>query len=140
MNIVSTPYDDVFRTLLNDCSSLIIPVINEVFGEHYTGNEKIVFSPNEHFINRQDGNETEKITDTSFKILGLEEKKYHWECQSTSDNSMLVRFFQYDTQIALDEGVIEENVLTVTFPHSAVLFLRCTASTPEYMKIRIVTS
>ncbi len=29
----STPYDDVFRTLLNDCSSLIIPVINEVFSE-----------------------------------------------------------------------------------------------------------
>lgn len=25
--ITSTPDDDVFRTLLNDCSSLIIPVI-----------------------------------------------------------------------------------------------------------------
>ena len=75
MKIVNTPYDDVFRTLLNDCSSLIIPVINEVFGEHYTGKEKIVFAPNEHFINRQDGVEEEKITDTSFKVLGLEEKK-----------------------------------------------------------------
>ena len=139
MGIVNTPYDDVFRTLLNDCSSLIIPVINEVFCEHYTGKEKIVFSPNEHFINRQNGNEDERITDTSFKIVGLEEKKYHWECQSSSDNSMLVRFFEYDTQIALDEGTIRENVLTVTLPHSAVLFLRCTASTPDMMKIRIVT-
>ena len=46
MRLVSTPYDDVFRTLLNDCSSLIIPLINEVFGERYTGKEKIVFSPN----------------------------------------------------------------------------------------------
>ena len=55
MRLVSTPYDDVFRTLLNDCSSLIIPLINEVFGERYTGKEKIVFSPNEHFMNRQDG-------------------------------------------------------------------------------------
>lgn len=139
MGIVNTPYDDVFRTLLNDCSSLIIPVINEVFCEHYTGKEKIIFSPNEHFINRQDGNEDERITDASFKIVGLEEKKYHWECQSSSDDSMLVRFFEYDTQIALDEGVIRENVLTVTLPHSAVLFLRCTASTPDMMKIRIVT-
>lgn len=50
VRITSTPYDDVFRTLLNDCSSLIIPVINEVFGEHYSGQEKIVFSPNEHFL------------------------------------------------------------------------------------------
>ena len=40
MKISSTPYDDVFRTLLNDCSSLILPVINELFGEHYTGSEK----------------------------------------------------------------------------------------------------
>ena len=138
MGIVNTPYDDVFRTLLNDCSNLIIPVINEVFGEHYMGKEKIIFSPNEHFLNKQDGNEDERITDTSFKIVGLEEKKYHWECQSSSDDSMLVRFFEYDTQIALDEGTIKENVLTVTLPHSAVLFLRCTASTPDIMKIRIV--
>ena len=71
--------------------------------------------------------------------MGLEERKYHWECQSSSDNSMLVRFFEYDTQIALDEGAIKGNVLTVTLPHSAVLFLRCTASTPDMMKIRIVT-
>ena len=34
---VNTPYDDVFRTMLNDCSSLIIPVINEVSSkiEHF---------------------------------------------------------------------------------------------------------
>ncbi len=68
--ITNTPYDDVFRTLLNDCSFLILPVINEVFGELYTGKEEIVFSPNEHFLNRQRGNETERITDTSFKVIG----------------------------------------------------------------------
>lgn len=52
MNTGNTPYDDVFRTLLNDCSKLILPVINEIFGEHYTGEETIVFSPNEHFLNK----------------------------------------------------------------------------------------
>ena len=35
--ITSTLYDDVFRTLLNDCTSLMIPLINEVFGEQYCG-------------------------------------------------------------------------------------------------------
>lgn len=139
VRITSTPYDDVFRTLLNDCSSLIIPVINEVFGEHYSGQEKIVFSPNEHFLNQQSGNEDERITDTSFRIEGKEPKKYHLECQSSTDNSMLVRFFEYDTQIALDEGTIKGNVLTVTLPHSAVLFLRHHASTPDTLKIRMVT-
>ncbi len=139
VRITSTPYDDVFRTLLNDCSSLIIPVINEVFGEHYSGQERIIFSPNEHFLNQQGGNEAERITDTSFKIEGKETKKYHLECQSTADNSMLVRFFEYDTQIALDEGEIKGNVLTVTLPHSAVLFLRHTTSTPNTLKIRMVS-
>ena len=37
--IGSTPYDDVFRTLLTDCSSLIIPVVNELFHEGYNGDE-----------------------------------------------------------------------------------------------------
>ena len=82
--ITSTPYDDVFRTLLNDCSSLIIPMINEIFGENYTGNERIIFSPNEHFLNQQDGNQSERITDTSFVVKGKEEKKYHLECQSSA--------------------------------------------------------
>lgn len=77
---VNTPYDDVFRTLINDCRSFIIPVINEVFGETYTGEEEVVFSVNEHFMNQQDGNEEERITDTSFKIIGRETKKYHLEC------------------------------------------------------------
>ncbi len=135
----NTPYDDVFRTLLNDCSPLIIPVINEIFGEHFSGQEKIVFSPNEHFLNQQGGNEKERITDTSFMIQGKETKKYHLECQSNADNSMLIRFFEYDTQIALDEGEIRGNVLTVTLPHSAVLFLRYHTSTPDTLKIKIAT-
>lgn len=53
VKLTNTPYDDVFRTLLNDCSSLIIPVINEVFHEPYSGKEKVVFSANEHFLNQQ---------------------------------------------------------------------------------------
>jgi len=139
VKLTNTPYDDVFRTLLNDCSSLIIPVINEVFRERYSGKEKVIFSSNEHFLNQQGGNEDGRITDASFIIVGPETKKYHLECQSSTDNSMLVRMFEYDTQIALDEGEIKGNILTVTFPHSAVLYLRCNASTPDKLKIKIVT-
>ncbi len=35
-------YDGAFRTILNDCRQLIIPVINEIFGEDYTGGEEII--------------------------------------------------------------------------------------------------
>ncbi|MDO4309052.1 MAG: hypothetical protein Q4C77_19805 [Eubacteriales bacterium] len=137
--ISGTPYDDVFRTLLNDCTSLIIPVVNEVFGENYTGNEPVSFLPNEHFINLQDANTKEKITDSCFQIHGEPCKKYHIECQSSPDSSMSIRMFEYDSQIALDEGELVENKLTVTFPHSAVLFLRHTRNTPDAMTVEIKT-
>lgn len=52
---------------------------------------------------------------------------------------MLVRFFEYDTQIALDTGELRGNILTITFPHSAVLFLRCMSSTPDRLKIKMIT-
>lgn len=62
--LVNTPYDDVFKTLSNDCKELLLPVANEVFNEHYTGDEEIIFYPNEHFLNHQNGEEQERITDT----------------------------------------------------------------------------
>ena len=46
---MATIYDGVFRTILNDCRKLVIPVINEILGETYTGKEEICFYPNEHF-------------------------------------------------------------------------------------------
>ena len=133
---MSNNYDTVFRTLVNDCPDLLIPFVNEVFGEHFSSETPIIFHPNEHFINQTDGNLSERITDTCFEILGDIPKKYHIECQSTADNSMLIRMFEYGAQIALDQGELKENILTVNFPNSAVLYLRCTKNTPD--KIRVI--
>ena len=96
MSTINTPYDDVFRTLLIDCKGLIIPVVNEVFGEHFTGKEKVVLKENEIFLRQQDGGEEKRITDSSFAIVGIESddsKQYHLECQSTADGSMLIRMY-----------------------------------------------
>ncbi len=43
----------ISKSIAGSCPKLIIPVINEIFQEHYTGNEEIRFLPNEHFLNRQ---------------------------------------------------------------------------------------
>ena len=137
--ITSTPYDDVFKTLLNDCTKLIIPVINEIFGENYTGNEAISDSRNEHFIHITDTTTKEKITDSCFTIHGTVDKNYHVECQSTPDGSMVVRMFEYDSQIALHHGNVENHVLTISFPHSAVLYLRHSSATPKFMTVKIIT-
>ncbi len=133
-------YDGAFRTILNDCRKLIIPVINEIFSEHYTGEEEIRFFPNEHFLDQQDAADKERITDTNFQIIGRIVKKYHLECESSlPDGKITIRLFEYDAQIALDEGEVTEETLTVTFPNTAVMYLRAYKKTPDKMKYVIIT-
>lgn len=137
---MATIYDGAFRTILNDCRKLIIPVINEIFGESFTGEEEIQFFPNEHFIDQKDEADKERITDTNFTVLGKTQKKYHIECESSlPDGKITIRLFEYDAHIALDEGEVTEETLTVTFPNTAVLYLRSYKKTPDKMKYVIIT-
>lgn len=130
----ATPYDDVYRTLLNDCTSLIIPIVNEVFQKQHGENEKVTVLNNEFYITRQAGEQKERITDSNF-IIG--NTCYHFECQSTSDGTIIMRVFEYGSQIAIRDSNIENNVLTVRFPKTAILYLRQTKNTPDFMNICI---
>ena len=138
---ISTPYDDAYRTLMNDCKQLLIPLVNEVFGKNYAGDEKIIQHPNEHFINQQDGKSQKRITDSSFTIIDKLGNEAHFiiEVQSTPYNTMVIRIFEYATQVALDSATIESNKLTVTIPNASVIFLRSDKSTPDEMIIEMIT-
>ena len=126
---------------MNDCKQLLIPLVNEVFGKNYAGDEKIIQHPNEHFINRQDGKSQKRITDSSFTIIDKLGNEAHFiiEVQSTPDNTMVIRIFEYATQVALDSAAIESNKLTVTIPNASVIFLRSDKSTPDEMIIEMIT-
>lgn len=136
---MSDIYDRAFRTILNDCSKFILPLINEAFGEHYTGSETITFLPSEHMQSQDDGDVQKIIVDTNFSVTGSTVKKYHWECQSKPDSRMLIRLFEYDAQIALDQGNTGTETLTVEFPNSAVLYLRSNGNTPDRYRYVIKT-
>ena len=97
MSQSSTPYDDVFRTILNDCRELIPPLLNEIFSESYTGTEAIYFGKNEHLMNRQRGEGEKRITDSSFTVDSVLVIRYHLECQSSGDASIDRRMFEYDS-------------------------------------------
>lgn len=105
-----------------------------MFGEEHNDDEKVQFFHNEFFLNHQDGAVEERITDSHFVINNV---KYHMECQSSPDGTMAVRMFEYDTQIALEDGEFKDNILSLEFPKSAVVYLRNTSKTPEHMLIRI---
>lgn len=135
---MSDLYDGVFHTVVNDCKRFVLPFINEVFGEHYTGDEQIEFRPNEHFIDQLDEPDKKRITDSNFTVIGKTTKKYHLECESSKHSGrILIRLFEYDSQIALDESEIVEDKIEVTFPNTAVLYLRNTTKTPDKMRVII---
>ena len=91
-NSSSTAYDDAYRTMLEKCSSLVLPVINELFGEDYCGDEEVVLNQNELFITTPDEKSVERITDSSMQVVTADRKsRYHIECQSTPDQSILIR-------------------------------------------------
>ena len=139
METINTPYDDAFRTLLQDCPELVIPLINELFGTDYTGQEAVLSSANEIFIRNPNGKKEKRVTDSNLTLISLKgiSKRYHLECQSTADGTMEIRMWEYDAQIALMEKEYRNGVLHVNFPDSAVIYLRSSKTTSDELKICI---
>lgn len=139
----NTPYDDVCRTLTVECDDLVIPLINEIFGENYSLQDKVIRRANEHFLEQQGGAEEKRVTDMLLEIVSKateQEKKYHIECESSSsDGTILIRVFEYAAQIALDDGKVTGEKLIVDFPNSAIIFLRSKKTTPRQMEISVRT-
>ena len=121
METINTPYDDAFRTLLQDCPELVIPLINELFGTDYTGQEAVLSSANEIFIRNPNGKKEKRVTDSNMTLISL----------------MEIRMWEYDTQIALLNAEYREGMLYVDFPDSAVIYLRSNPNTPDELKICI---
>ncbi len=132
---VGDPYDDVYRTLLEDCPQLLIPLVNEIFNEHFTKEDQVVFSQDVHMTKGQTGEPSRRTTDSSFEIIGIVKKKYLIEEQTWPDNSILIRLFEYTVLVARDTGVVDGDVLKVEFPNCAVLYLHSTKNTPSKMRI-----
>ncbi|MGN0484664.1 MAG: hypothetical protein ACI4HI_14035 [Lachnospiraceae bacterium] len=140
----NTAYDDVFRTLLNDCTRLIIPVINEVFHTTYALDDEIQLLNNELYTagaNKKTGRRSKKReTDSQIQFANLGKHLFHIECQSTKDGTMIVRMFEYDTAIAINKSRMEGNTLVIDYPKSAVMYLREQTDMPDVLDIRIRTS
>ena len=134
----STPYDDVFRTVLTDCPRLIIPVINEMFATDYSTDVQVVLGQNEQFVLEED--DEKQITDSNILLYDLERLvgKYHIECQTTHDKSMAVRMFRYDIQNArsASEDGIRRTIVRISA--SGVILLRSRKRSPHEMNIRVI--
>ncbi len=88
---------------------------------------------NEHFIEREDGSSQKRITDSHFMIReGNIENSYHMECESSEyDSTILLRIFEYTSQIAMDSAERTQDKLYVQFPKTGLLLLRAGNRDPE---------
>ena len=134
-------YDDAFRTMEGNCDDVLISFVNYVFDEKYNNTAVVTRMRNEHFIEHENHSQEKRITDSHFSITqGDVCKKYHLECESKPyDGSILVRLFEYGSQIAIEEAEETNYVLRVKMPHTGLLLLRESKKAPEKATIIIET-
>ncbi|MBQ7263886.1 MAG: hypothetical protein IJR14_09240, partial [Synergistaceae bacterium] len=133
-----TPYDDVFKTMLVHCSHLLLFLLNELFGEHYTGDEEVVPCNSEHFATGTKGRQRKRITDGHFIVRSSRgEQTYLIECQTEPDGTILIRIFEYAVQSALERATMEGDTLRVDFPRAALIALRSRKDAPRKRKIEV---
>lgn len=125
----NTIFDDVFRTMVQKMSLLLIPLINEVFDTDYSEDEEFTQLRNEH---EEDFGKI--ITDS---IIRIRDKTYHIECQSVDDNTMAIRMVEYDFSIALEHASKNGRMYEMYFPESCILYLRCTNTTPDELQVKV---
>ena len=126
----NTIFDDVFRTMLEKMTFLVVPLINEVFHTSYPEDIKITQLRNEY--QQKDG---EIITDSRL-LIG--DKIYHIECQSKDDMTMSIRMIEYDFAIAIEIAQRQGRRYQLKLPYSCVLYLRSTKNTPDFLETEII--
>ena len=126
----NTIFDDVFRTMMEKMTFLVVPLINDVFHTSYPADVEIVQLRNEY--QRVDG---EIITDSRLLIGN---RIYHMECQSTEDSTMILRMIEYDFATAVEFARKQGRRYRMEFPRSCVLYLRNSRNTPDFLEIEMV--
>ena len=156
-----TAYDDAFRTLQTDCPRLMLPVINEIFGSRYDGDEPVLVYANELFPEGIEKPGAKIISDSNMTIVGRGIKKrfpltikslkeidsllsggnaegYQIECESNPhDGTIWIRLYKYGATIAVHTAVTNGNVTDVYFPDSALIYLRSGSNTADSHTLRI---
>lgn len=112
----NTIFDDVFRTIAEKFPYMFIGLINEFFHTDYPEDTAYKELKNEHYTKNG-----KVVTDALFEI---QSHLYHIECQSGKDGRMVLRMFEYDVAIALENASGTDEVTEISFPESCVIYVR----------------
>ena len=107
-----------------------LPLINEVFEEHYD-NTAVITSFNNEFYNK-DGSKV--VSDTAFMVNHM---VYHFECQFSNDKEMAFRMFEYDFQIGLSNSKRQKKLDEFDFPRSCVVYITTNSKNPKKLSMKV---
>lgn len=132
-------WDEIMKKETYLMPEQLFPLIREIHGKEYPKNTSITPLATEFSVERSDTRQITSIRADITVIVG-ETDIYHFECEIKNDSTMVLRMFEYDVHIALsyhDSSSNSESSMMLHFPHSAVLYLQDTESTPDELTCAI---
>lgn len=131
----SMVYDNAFKTMSVRIPKLNIPLINELFGTHYSIEDKVEYIFNEDTKVYGSFRIEGRRSDAKFQ---LHDKRYHLECESTIKGDTAIRLFEYDWVDAVHNLEEQDGIYVVCLQNSGVLYLRTNCRTPKKITYKLI--
>ena len=131
-------YDSVFWTGVVRLTPYLIPLVNEVFGTHYSSQTQIRLLPMKQVTKMPDQSLEERETDQIAELRDGENglpAYYHFEVETWAGSSIAIRIAEYAAGAAFSSIQPIEDGAKMTIPHSAVIVLRKSSKEDFYLTI-----
>ncbi len=133
-------YDAVFWTSIVKLKRYFAPLVNEVFGEHFSEKAEVTYRPMKKVVQTPNKRMSVREMDSLAEIFedGVR-KLYHFECQTWPDNTIALRIAEYATASAYMGITQTQEGALIDIPNSAVIVLQGEKETEksDQMQIRI---
>jgi len=124
-------YDKIFKKILTLSSKSVINLINGLFGTDYPEDSTIRYNWTE-FVDEE---LRKTLADT---IITINEKhSYHLEAQMTTDETIVLRVFEYGFSHANRNSTSNETYSELCFPEPKIIYLAPEGSIPEEYILRL---
>lgn len=135
-------WDGIVKRLAFSHPRLLIPLIKEIFQKDYPEEVEMEFRTVEYILDdlQEIGIKKLRTIRADIVIEVGDEDIYHFECQIRPDSKMILRMYEYDTQIMLHYGFQQETGTStdfLAFPQSVIIYLTHTSNTPDIAKQRV---
>ena len=124
-NTIHHIYDKVFKKILTLSSTAVINLINGLFDTDYPTNSTITYNWTEF----EDDHLRKTLADTIITINGCH--SYHMEAQTTPDDEIIFRVFDYGYSHAERNRTHVDDGCILTFPEPRIIYLYSEKPVPE---------